>query len=78
MQVQVLDTRNRILGVEHPNTINAMAHLAATYQNWGKYTEAEKLQMQALDTRNRILGVEHTKTINAMENLAATYQSLGK
>jgi hypothetical protein len=45
-----------------------MANLAATYQNLGKYTEAEKLQMQVLDARNRILGVEHPDTFT---NLAS-------
>jgi len=44
--MKVLDARNRILGVEHPDTITAMANLAATYQKFGKYTEAEKLQMK--------------------------------
>jgi hypothetical protein len=31
LEIQVLDARNRILGVEHPDTINAMANLAITY-----------------------------------------------
>ena len=75
---KVLDTRNRILGVEHLDTIRAMENLAATYQNLGKYMEAEKLQLQVLDARNRILGVEHLDTINAMASLAVTYQYLGK
>ena len=73
-----MDVRNRILGVEHPDTIYAMANLAATYRNFGKYTEAEKLEIQVLDARNRILGVEHPVTIHAMADLAATYQCLGK
>ena len=33
---KVLDTRNRILGVEHPGTIRAMSNLAVTYQHLGK------------------------------------------
>ena len=78
LEIKVLDTRNRILGVEHADTINAMAHLATTYWSLGKYTEAEKLDVQVLDARNRILGVEHPHTINAMANLAATYQNMGK
>ena len=64
--------------MEHPDTITAMAQLAATYQCLGKYTKAEKLQIQVLDARNRILGVEHPHTINAMGHLAVTYQNLGK
>jgi len=75
---KVLDTRNRILGVEHLDTIRAMENLAATYQNLGKYTEAEKLEIQVLEARNRILGVEHPHTITAMANLAVTYRKLGK
>ena len=74
---KVLDTRNRILGMDHPDTITAMANLTATYRNMGKFTEAEKLDVQVLDASNRILGVDHPGTITAMANLAATYQNLG-
>ena len=59
LQIQVLDRRNGILGVEHPDTINAMENLATTYGSLGKYREAEKLEIQVLDARNRILGEEH-------------------
>jgi hypothetical protein len=58
LTIKVLDSRIRILGVEHPYTINAMA----MYQNLGRCTEADKLEMQVLDARNRILGVEHPDT----------------
>ena len=77
-QVHVLDARNRILGVEHPDTIHAMANLASTYQHLRQYTDAEKLEIQVLDARNRILGVEHPDTMSSMANLSATYYSLGK
>jgi len=78
LENKVLDARDRILGVQHPDTIRAMANLAGTYGKLGKYTEAEKLDIQVLDARNRILGVEHPDTINAMANLAGTYRNLGK
>ena len=78
LKIQVLDARNRILGVEHPDTIRAMANLASTYYSLGKYTEAEKLEIQVLNARNIILGMEHPDTINSMKNIAATYQKLGK
>ena len=41
LEMKVLDTRDKIFGVEHPQTMNAMASLAATYQNLGKYTGRE-------------------------------------
>ena len=36
---EVLDTRNRILGVEHPDTVRAVTNLAATYYCIGRYRE---------------------------------------
>ena len=38
LNVQALDARKQILGVEHPHTILAMKHLAATLRSVGKYT----------------------------------------
>ena len=78
LQLQVLEFRNRVLGVEHPDTTWAMANLAVTYGHLGKYLEAEKLETQVLSIQNRLLGVEHPDTIWAMANLAATYRNLGK
>ena len=78
LENKVLDTRNIILGVEHPATTTAMANLADTCRSLGKYTEAEKLEIQVLDARNIILGVEHPDTIKAMGNLALTYYGLRK
>jgi tetratricopeptide (TPR) repeat protein len=75
---KVLDTREKVLGVEHLHTINAMENVAATYHKLGKYTEGEKLEIQVLDGRIRILEVEHPDTIRAKGNLAATYRNLGK
>ena len=78
LQIKVLDSRNKILQVEHPDIIRAMENLASTNRDLGKYTEAEKLDIKVLDSSSRILGVEHPGTIKAMANLAATYYSLGK
>jgi tetratricopeptide (TPR) repeat protein len=78
LEHKVLDKRNRILGLEHLDTIRAMNNLAVTYGSLGKYTESEKLEIQVLDVRTRILGVEHPDTIDAMAKLAGTYRKLGK
>ena len=78
LENKVLDTRSRILGVEHPATITAMECQAITCTCLGKYKDAEKLGIQVLAVRNRILGVEHADTIRAMEGLGVTYHGLGK
>ena len=77
LQIKVLATRNRILGVERPDRMRAMASLAFTSQMLEKYIEAEKLEIEVLEARNRILGVQHSDTIHAMGELAETYQALG-
>ena len=78
LKAKVLNTRNRTLGGEHPESIAAMTNLATTNRDLGKYIEAERLEIQVLDASNRILGVEHPDTINAMAHLAATSQKMGK
>ena len=56
LKIGVLDVMNRILGVEHSDTIYGMGSAAATYQHLGKYTETEKLEIQVLDATNHIIG----------------------
>ncbi|KAH8768413.1 hypothetical protein F5883DRAFT_366242, partial [Diaporthe sp. PMI_573] len=41
LEVQVKDTRKRVLGEEHPSTLTSMANLASTYRNQGRWKEAE-------------------------------------
>ena len=64
--------------MEHPDKINALGNLAATYHILGKYTEAENLEMEVLHVRNRILGVEHPDSISPKANLAATWENTQK
>ena len=78
LQVQVLNARKRVLGLEHPDTIRAMANLATMYGSLGKYIEAEKLEKQVLEASIKILGVEHPDTIIAMASLASINGRLGK
>ena len=56
LEIQVLNARNRILGVQHPHTILAMKNLAATLRSLGKYKEAEKLVIQAQGVKSGVIG----------------------
>ena len=75
---QVVDARNKSLGAEHPDTIRAMANLAKSYQDLGKYFKAEKVEIQVLNARNSIFGAEHPDTFTAMADLAETYRALSR
>ena len=67
LEIQVLDARNRILGVDHPYTNDAMGSLGVTYHSLEQYTEAEAEKFQVPDASDIILRVEHPNTISSME-----------
>ena len=69
LKIQILDSRRRILGLEHPHTIRAMTNLAVTYEILGKYEEAVKLVIQAQEVESRNLGVGSHYTIPTMSNV---------
>jgi len=78
LNVQVMETRKRVLGPEHPDTLSSMANLASTFGNKGRWDEAEELFVQVIETFKRALGSEHPSTLNSMWNLAHTYKKHGK
>ncbi|KAJ6499503.1 hypothetical protein DFH09DRAFT_1289964 [Mycena vulgaris] len=62
----VLEKRKQLLGADHPDTLSAMANLAATYWELGRYTEAEPLDCSVLEKRKQLLGADHPDTLSAM------------
>jgi tetratricopeptide (TPR) repeat protein len=73
-----LDTRQRLLGPEHPNSLHTMNQHAMILQMRGNYEEAEEVYQHLLATRKRLLGVEHTETLISMNNLASVYGDIGQ
>ena len=45
MDVQVMETRKRVLGNEYPSTLTSMNNLASTYSNQGRWAEAEQIEV---------------------------------
>jgi tetratricopeptide (TPR) repeat protein len=78
LQLQVMQTRKRVLGDEHPDTLGSKTNLALTYRNQGRWNEAEELSVQVMQMRKRVLGDEHPDTLTIMANLAATYSNQGR
>jgi tetratricopeptide (TPR) repeat protein len=76
--VKVFETRESVLGPEHPDTLLSMSSLALTYWNQGRWTEAEDLEVQVVETMKRVLGLEHPSTLTGMANLASIYQNQGR
>ena len=69
LEIQVLDARNRILGVQHPQTILAMENLAITLGSLGKCEEAQNLIIQAQELKNKVLLATSHSAIATMANV---------
>ncbi|KAH7123380.1 putative kinesin [Dactylonectria estremocensis] len=78
MNKLALETRERVLGREHPDTLMSVHILALVLQDQGKYEEAEQMNRQALDAREKVLGREHPDTLTSIGNLALVLQDQGK
>ena len=43
-----MDMTKKLLGAEQPDTLIAMANLASTYRNQGRWNKAEQLDIQEI------------------------------
>ncbi|XTI89187.1 purine and uridine phosphorylase [Cenococcum geophilum] len=75
---QTLELKKKVLGREHPDTLNSMNNLAVVLGNQGKYEEAEQIFRQTLELKEKVLGREHPDTLISMNNLAGELGSQGK
>ena len=63
--------RNKVLGAEHPDTLESMGNLANTYSNQWKWNEAEQLlEVQVLDIRKNLSGSEYPDVLSSMGSLS--------
>ena len=70
--------RERVLGPDHPNTLNSRNNLANAYQAAGRTEEAISLHEQTLTARERLLGPDHPSTQQSRGNLAIAYRDAGR
>jgi CHAT domain-containing protein/Tfp pilus assembly protein PilF len=75
---RALETRERVLGPEHPGTLGSLNNLAGLYERQGRYGEAETLKRRGLEASERVLGPEHPQTLISVNSLAGLYESQGR
>jgi non-specific serine/threonine protein kinase/serine/threonine-protein kinase len=75
---EALEIRKRVLGGDHPDTLDSMQNLAELFRNQGRFEEAESLFQEALETGRRVLGDDNPHTLNSMEGLATVYWHRGR
>ena len=70
---QVLTIREKDLGEEHLDTLNA-AHFLANVYHFGQREKAEALYERVFASRYKLLGPEHPDTLSTANNLAIVYR----
>jgi eukaryotic-like serine/threonine-protein kinase len=69
--------RQRALGTEHADTLQAQHSLAVAYNAAGENRKAIALYEHVRDVWEKTLGPEHPDALIALDNLAAAYQTAG-
>lgn len=62
-----LRLKAKMLGEEHPSTLDSMNNLANVLDGLGKYKEAEQMHRQALELKEKMLGERHPSTFDSMK-----------
>lgn len=76
LYARALAIRERVLGIDHPDTAVSMDNLAVTFSEISEYEKALHLHAGALAIFEKVLGPDHLSTARSLNNLAATYSEL--
>jgi serine/threonine protein kinase len=75
---EALSIQKKILGSDHPDTLNTMNSLAAVFIRLGRFAEAESLLQETVSRQKLVLGAENEETVISMHNLGIVYYYQGK
>jgi serine/threonine protein kinase len=70
---EALGIQERVLGSDHPDTLNTMNSLSTMFIRTGRYADAESLLLKTIPIQKDVLGAEHPNTIISMQNLGVVY-----
>jgi hypothetical protein len=70
LEVQVMETRKKKLGADHPDTLTSMNNLAFTWKGQGRDAEAISLVRECVRLQQSVLGVDHSHFISLSKVLA--------
>ena len=74
---KTIAARTRLLGEEHPETLDAMNNLASSLGRSGELALARDIGEKVLNTRTRVLGDDHPDTLISTNNLGRVLYLLG-
>jgi hypothetical protein len=68
--VQVMETRKKKLGADHPDTLTSVKNLAFTLKGTNRETEAVRLTEECVQSQKRVLRLDHPHTLSSCKALA--------
>jgi tetratricopeptide (TPR) repeat protein len=77
LKERALEIREKVLGLEHPDTAKSLNGLALLLWDQGELAGARPLHERALAIREKVLGPEHPDTAMSLNNLALLLQDQG-
>ncbi|HEY0735251.1 MAG TPA: FxSxx-COOH system tetratricopeptide repeat protein [Herpetosiphonaceae bacterium] len=75
---QAVAIRQRVLGLEHPDTVRSFNRLGGVLWAQGHYAEAQGYLEQALAIRQRVLGEDHPDTALSLTSLGVVLAEQGR
>jgi len=57
MDVDMMETRSSVLGLEHPDTLSSMGNLVSTYSDQGRWMESKDLEVQIIEKKKGYLAM---------------------
>jgi len=64
-----MEMRKRVLGDEHPDTLESMVNLAYTWKAETRNEDAISLMAKCVELQKRVPGPHHPKTEDSLETL---------
>ncbi|KAL3480031.1 hypothetical protein BJX99DRAFT_254916 [Aspergillus californicus] len=78
LELRLIEEKKVEFGPEHPETLETIGALAATYYEQGRWKEAEELGLFMFEANKKLLGPRARLTLTTMANLASTIEALGR
>ena len=73
-----MKVREKILGLEHEETLSSMGQVGLAYSLGGQWKKAEELYIQVTETSQKVLGEEHPETLTSIANQAFMLKDKGE
>ncbi|MBP7853906.1 MAG: tetratricopeptide repeat protein, partial [Candidatus Microthrix sp.] len=69
IEERVVEDSERLIGVDHPDTLTARANLAASYRQAGRTNDAITLLQEVVDRQDGVIGPDHPDAVAHREAL---------